>query len=243
MSAVVDLVDHTFFRIERAAGVTNVIQCAWLYDRPVAIDGLRRFHQHLQRGRLARRIERSPLPFGRHRWVSPQQHHDLEIVEQPCSRGDFDAWLARQAETPLDAEHGPGWHLATLPFTGGGAGVSLIASHCLTDAMGLCEAVADAACGRDHPRHWPVAGSRPRWRALGEDARQTARDVPTIGRAAAAAARFAWRSRQRTGSPTAPSGPAGGADERVTVPTATAFVDAADWDSRAVSLGGPATRC
>lgn len=238
MHAVVDLVDHTFFRIERAAGVTNVIQCAWIYDRPVAIDGLRRFHRHLQRGRLARRIEVSPLPFGRHRWVSPQQHHDLEVVEQRRPRADFDAWLARQAETPLDAEHGPGWHLAVLPFTGGGAGVSLIASHCLTDAMGLCEAVADAAGGRDHPHRWPVAGSRPRWRALGEDARQTARDVPAIGRAAAAAARFAWRSRQRAGSPATPSGPAAGTEARVKVPTATAFVDAEDWDSRASSLGG-----
>ena len=71
MSNVLDLVDHTFFRIERAAGVTNVIQCVWVYNRAIDIDGLRQFHRQLQQGRLRRRIELSPLPFGRHRWVSP----------------------------------------------------------------------------------------------------------------------------------------------------------------------------
>ena len=80
MNNVLDLVDQTFFRVERAAGVTNVIQCVWVYNRPIDIDGLRKFHHHLQRGRLSRRIERSPLPFGRHRWVSPGDQSDLEIV-------------------------------------------------------------------------------------------------------------------------------------------------------------------
>ena len=80
MNNVLDLVDQTFFRVERAAGVTNVIQCVWVYNRPIDIDGLRKFHHHLQRGRLTRRIERSPLPFGRHRWVSPGDQSDLEIA-------------------------------------------------------------------------------------------------------------------------------------------------------------------
>ena len=80
MSNILDLVDQTFFRVERAAGVTNVIQCVWVYDRPIDIDGLRQFQHHLQRGQLSRRIERSPLPFGRHRWVSPGDQSDLEIV-------------------------------------------------------------------------------------------------------------------------------------------------------------------
>lgn len=234
VSALVDLVDHTFFRIERAAGVTNVIQCAWVYDRPVAIEGLRRFHHHLNRGRLARRIERSPLPFGRPRWVFPWQQNHLEIGEQPCPRADFDTWLARQADIRLDAEHGPGWHLAVMPFSDGGAGVSLVASHCITDAVGLCEAVADAAQGRDLPRRWPAAGSRPPARALREDLWQTVRDVPAVGRAAAAAARFARRSQQGDVPVSAPTGP----PVDITIPTATAFVDADEWDSRAGDLGG-----
>jgi hypothetical protein len=238
MSNVLDLVDHTFFRIERAAGVTNVIQCVWVYDRPVDIDGLRRFHRHFQQGRLSRRIERSPLPFGRHRWVSPSDQPELETVEIPRPREEFDAWLSEQANTPIDAERGPGWHLAVLPFTDGGAGVSLVASHCLTDAVGLCEAVGDAACGYDNAMNWPVAGSRPRRQALREDARQTVRDIPEIGRAVVAAARFVRHNLGGAGS----TGPvpvlSAGIDESVTPPTATVFVDADEWDARAESLGG-----
>jgi hypothetical protein len=146
MSNVLDLVDQSFFRLEQAAGVG---QCVWVYDRPVDIDGLRRFHEHLQRGRLSRRIERSPLPFGRHRWVSPSDQPELEIVATPRPREEFDAWLDEQANIPLDAEHGPGWHLAMLPFTDGGAAVSLVLTHCLTDGIGGCVAIVEAACGYD----------------------------------------------------------------------------------------------
>jgi hypothetical protein len=238
MSNVLDLVDHTIFSLERAAGTTSVIQCVWVYDRTVDIDGLRRFHRHLQRGRLARRIELSPLPFGRYRWVAPGHQPDLEVVATPRPREEFEAWLGEQANTDLDAEHGPGWHLAVLPFTDGGAGVSVVASHCLTDAVGLCEALADAASGYDNAINWPAAGSRPRWQALREDARQTVRDIPGIGRAVIAAANFVRRNRGDAGSaPPAPA-PRPWAVEPITLPTATIFIDADEWDARARSLGG-----
>ena len=245
MGNVLDLVDQTFFRLGQAAGVG---QSVWVYDRPVDIDGLRRFHQHLQRGRLARRIERSPLRFGRHRWVSPRDRHELEIAT-PRPREEFDAWLGEQAKSPLDAEHGPGWHLAVLPFTDGGAGVSLIVTHCLTDGIGGCLAVVEAACGYDHTTNWPVAGSRPRWRALREDARQTVHDIPEIRRAlksGVAAARSVKCNRRSAGSaasalskaPSKAPAPIAGADELITLPTATAFLDGDEWDARAQSLGG-----
>jgi diacylglycerol O-acyltransferase / wax synthase len=235
MDNVLDLVDDTFFRVERAADVTNVIQCIWVYDRAPDIDGLRRFHRHLQRGRLSRRIERSPLPFGRNRWVSPDAQPQLEITETPRPRAEFDAWLDEQSNIRLDAERGPGWHLAVLPFTDGGAGVSLIASHCLTDAVGLCQALADAAGGNDNAIDWPALGSRGRWQALREDARQTVRDIPAIGRAVVDAARFL---RGNSGAAEPVSAPTLAVDEEITFPTATFFVDAGEWDDRARALGG-----
>ncbi|OBI42148.1 hypothetical protein [Mycobacterium colombiense] len=237
MDNVLDLVDDTFFRVERAAGVTNVIQCMWMYDRAIDIDGLRRFHHHLQRGRLSRRIERSPLPFGRYRWVSPGDQPEIEIAQTARPRADFDTWCNEQSNTWLDAERGPGWHLAVLPFTDGGAGISLIASHCLTDAVGLCQALADAAGGDDNAVDWPAAGSRRRLQALREDTRQTVRDIPAIGRAAVAAARF-LRDNATTG-PAVPA-PAVAVDEAITFPTATFFVDAGEWDARAQALAGTA---
>ncbi|HTX97526.1 MAG TPA: hypothetical protein VME67_23455 [Mycobacterium sp.] len=242
MSNVLDLFDQTVFLGERATGATNLLQCVWVYDRAIDIDGLRQFHHQLRQGRLARRVERSPLPFGRHRWVSPDGQSDLEIVETPRPREEFDGWLAEQANIRLDAEHGPGWHLATVPFTDGGAGVSLVISHCLTDGVGLCDALADAATGRHDPIDWPAAGSRRWWQAVREDTRQIARDIPEMGRAVVAAARFAGRQRGETGAAAAPLGKPvtlpGHADERIDLPTATIFVDADEWDARAESLRG-----
>ncbi|OMC29796.1 wax ester/triacylglycerol synthase domain-containing protein [Mycobacterium colombiense] len=239
MDNVLDLFDQTVFLGERATGATNLLQCVWIYNRAIDIDGLRQFHRHLLRGRLSRRIEPSPLPFGRHRWVAPKGQSDLEVVATPRSREELDGWLGEQANTPLDAEHGPGWHLAVLPFTDGGAAVSLVISHCLSDGVGLCEALADAATGRHDPIDWPAAGSRGWWRAVREDAGQTARDIPGIGRAVVAAARLARRSSAGATAPVAkPPVISGPADERITLPTATIFVDADEWDARAESLGG-----
>ena len=241
MDNVLDPLDQLTFDVERATGVASIPHPFWVYNRPVDIDGLRKFHHHLQRGWLPRRIEPSPLRFGRHRWISAHGPSDIEIVATPRPRAELDAWLEEQATTPIDAEHGPGWHLAVLPFTDGGAAVSLAVSHCLADGVGLLEAMADAADGRDAPISWPAAGSRRRWQALREDARQTVRDIPALGRGAVATVRLARRAR-REGAGAAPSTtplrlPAR-ADEPLTVPMATVFVDAGEWEARADALGG-----
>lgn len=243
MSNVLDPRDQVWFDYGRATGVSTLGQWVWVYNRPIHLDGLRRFHDHLQRGRLSRRIERSPLPFGRHRWVSADGSSDIELVATARPREEFDAWLSEQAESPLDCERGPGWHLAVLPFTDGGTGLSLLTSHCLTDGPGLCEVLADAAAGRDDPISWPAAGSRRRWQALREDARQAVRDTPAIGRAVVAAVRLARRSRVDTGTPvkSTPLMVPAGTDEPITLPTAMIFIDADEWDARAHSLGGNST--
>ena len=84
MSNVLDLVDQAVFDFEHATGATSRGQVVWIYNRAIDIDGLRRFHHHLQRGRLSRRIERSPLPFGRHRWVSSAPS-ELEMRRDPTA--------------------------------------------------------------------------------------------------------------------------------------------------------------
>jgi hypothetical protein len=237
MNNELDLFDQTFSSLDRATGILGLLQCIWVYDRDVDLAGLRRFHRNLQRGRLSRRIERSPLPFGRHRWVSPTDQSDLEIVA-PRPRAEFEAWLREQGATRVDAEHGPGWHLAVLPFTDGGAAVSLVIPHCLTDGIGLCDALAEAANGRHDWVNWPTAGSRPWWRALREDGRQAARDIPGIGRALAAAARLVRAKRGGGDVVDAPPALCAAPAEPVTIPTATFFVDADEWDARAAVLGG-----
>lgn len=242
MSNVLDLADQTLFLGERATGATSLLQCVWVYDRAVDVDGLREFHRHLGRGRLSRRVERSALPFGRHRWVASGECSSLEIVAAPRAREDIDAWLDDQGDKRPDAERGPGWHLAMLPLHDGGAVVSLVTTHCLTDGVGLCEALADAAHGRADETRWPDGGTRRRWRALREDARQTAHDTRDVGRAIGAAARMLLQGRDGTAAVTAPRGqrPARPAapEARITLPMETLFVSADDWDARANALGG-----
>ena len=178
--------------------------------------------------------------IGRHRWISADGPSDIEIAT-PRPRAELDAWLEEQARTPIDAEHGPPWHLAVLPFIDGGAAVSLAVSHCLADGGGLLEAMADAADGRDAPISWPAAGSHGRWQALREDARQAGRDIPALGRGAVAAVRLARRARREgagAAQSTTPLRLPTGVDEPLTPPMATVFVGADEWEARAHALGG-----
>ena len=69
------------------------MQVVWVYEHPVDFDGLRRFHQNFGYGLYGRRIERSPLPFGRHRWVSSLgPPSDLDIAERARPRADLGDW-------------------------------------------------------------------------------------------------------------------------------------------------------
>jgi len=232
MDNILDLVDQTVFVAEQATGTTSLVQCAWIYDNAVDLEGLRRFHHHLKHGRLSRRIERSPLPFGRHRWVAGTSV-GLE-VSAPRPRADVETWLRAQASTPLDCVNGPGWRMSMLPFAGGGAAVSLVISHTLTDGVGLCAALADAARGHDDVISWPAATSRSRWRALRQDVDQSIADLPSVGRALIACARM----RRSAGADAGRSARHAVDAERVILASAGAFIDVDDWDLRARALGG-----
>ncbi len=52
------LVDQALFAGHRAAGQKVVIQCVWVYEHAIDIDGLKRFHHNLGKGLLGRSIER-----------------------------------------------------------------------------------------------------------------------------------------------------------------------------------------
>ena len=116
--------------------------------------------------------------------------------------------------------------------------MSLVVAHSLVDGVGLALALVEATSGVDDAIMWPPAGSRRRWRALREDARQTARDIPAVGRATRAAIRMARRHRGDASAPARASKHIEFPDERITLPSATAFIDASEWDARAQSLGG-----
>src|SRR3569623_1696330 len=132
--------DHASFLALRALGHGAHEQFNWIYNRPVNVDGLRRFHRALGHGLLGRRIERSPLPFARDRWVAWPGPDDIEIATTPRPRADLNAWLRERASLPLDPEYGPCWHIGVLPFEDGGTAVCLTATHIIADGLGVTEA-------------------------------------------------------------------------------------------------------
>lgn len=233
--------DQVSFLGLRTLGYGTLAQVMWIYNRSVDLDGLRRFQRNLGDGLLGRRIERSPLPFARDRWVSCRGPADLHVAETPRPRAAVNAWAYERACLPVDPEFGPGWHLGVLPIEDNGTAVSLVASHTLVDGLGLCQSIADAAKGKRLNLGYPAPHSRTRRRALLEDGRQTLASTPELARALAAMARLARQGRQDLASSiaAAPPAPRHSRDEQpVAVPTLSAYVDLEQWDARAKHLGG-----
>jgi hypothetical protein len=235
------LLDQAFFAGHRAAGQKEVTQCAWVYEHAVDFDGLRRFHHNLGYGLMGRRIERSPLPFARHRWVLDRWPSDIDIAACARPRAELSDWVDERSQLPTDAEWGPSWHLGVLPLTDGSTAVSLVASHYVVDGLGFVVAVADAVLGNTRDLGYPPPRSRTRRRAVVQDARQTARDAPQAARALVEAAKLARRGRFDTARSPASRPVAfrgGDSDDAVVVPGITIYVGLEDWDARAKALGG-----
>ncbi|RAV13560.1 hypothetical protein DQP55_10010 [Mycolicibacterium sp. GF69] len=226
---------------QRATGRKEVIQVVWVYEHPIDFDGLRRFHHYLGLGLLGRRIERSPVPFARHRWVSDPWPLDIDVAQDPRPRAELSDWADERAQLPIDSEVGPGWHLDVLPLTDGSTAVSLVVSHCLIDGLGLGLTLAEAVLGSERDLGYPPPRTRTRPRALGQDLRLTAQEAPAVGRALVDAATQARRRRQNIAqSPTSRSIAVrrDEPDEAVVVPSITISIDIDDWDHCAKTLGG-----
>ena len=240
------LADEASLAEHRAAGMKVVIQVTWLYDRAVDLDGLRRFHHNLGQGLLGRRIERPALPVARHRWVVDRGPSDVDIAESTRRRADFSSWVDERSQLPVDAESGPGWHIGVVRLDDGSTAVSLVLSHNLIDGLGLALVIVEGTLGKTRDLGYPPPRSRTRLRALAQDARETARDVPKAARALVTAVKSAREQQARAKaevnpSPAPQSVPAVngvGTDEVVLVPALTVYVDLDEWDARAEALGG-----
>jgi hypothetical protein len=236
--------DYGFFAGHRAAGQKEVVQVVWIYEHPIDFDGLRRFHHNLSRGLLGRRIECSPLPFARHRWVSDPGPSDIDIAECARPRAEVSDWADERSQLPVDAESGPGWHLGVLPLTDGSTAISLVLSHYLLDGLGVVGALGDAVLGNTRDLGYPPPRSRTRLRAVVQDARQTAQDLPDVARALVAGAKLARKqTRRRHDSAQSPAPRpvalrGGDGDDPVVLPGVTMYIDLDDWDARAKALGG-----
>lgn len=235
---VLAYVDQAMFLGLRATGQAAVMQSVWVYEHPIDLDGVRRFHYNFGHGLWGRMIEPSKLPFGRHRWVSALgPPTPIRFYAGIRPRSELGDWLDEHAQVQLDPEWGPAWELAVQRFDDGATAVSLVVSHCIGDGGGVIRSMADALSDRMHPAVYRQPKSRSWATAIRADLRQTARDLPQIGRAIVATAKQGWKQRAQLravkGSEAAPA-----SSENVLVPAIWAFVDIEDWDKRAAELGG-----
>lgn len=205
------------------------------------MDGLQRFNENLGRGLLGRRIERSPLPFGRHRWVACHEPPDIDVAPWPRPRTDVGTWLDERAQVAIDPEHGPCWHIGVLGLEDGGTAVTVVFSHTVVDGVGFCIAVNEAVHGRTRDLGYPRPRSRSRLRALLLDGLDTLRGLPAVFWALIATILIVSRRGRDTAgqAESAPcSAPRPDDDEPIVLPAVTVFCDVAEWDARALDLGG-----
>jgi hypothetical protein len=235
-------IDQAMFLWLRASGEEPAMQIVWIYEHPVDFDGLRRFHQRFIQEPLGRlRIERSPLPFGRHRWALSKERSVVDIAECARPRAELTDWADERVQLPIDPELGPGWHMGVLPLTDGSTAVSIVISHCLADGLGTLSVIGEMVKGNSVDFGYPPARSRTRRRAIAADARETLKGAPEVGRALRAAAKMAFRHRHdfvRSKASRPTSIVADGADCNVVVPAIAIYCDLHDWDARAKALGG-----
>jgi hypothetical protein len=234
-------IDQGSFLGLRALGRGPLAQYGWIYEHPVDLDAVRRFHRNLGHGLLGRRVERSPLPFARDRWVTWRGPADIDLAATARPRAEAMAWLDEQLRIPIDPEAGPSWRVAVQPLAEGGAVITLIASHTVCDGLALTMAISQAARGETWELGYPQPGARTRRQALRQDAAQFLRAIPDIAKAVVAAIKLARNNARDIASSAGRSGPSptkldGAA--LVTVPSVAAYVDEAQWQSRMESLGG-----
>ena len=237
---LLDYADQGLFLALRATGQESVAQMVWIYEHPIDLDRLRHFHANLAHGLLGRRIERSPLPFGRHRWVSAAGVTGrLDLVETPRPRRELSDWADERTRISADPEVGPGWHLGVARFDDGSTAVSLVASHCLVDGMGLIQTVVNAITDQPRDLELPAPASRPTLRGAFMDLRESLRGLGPAARAFALMAKLAVRDRPRGGRRARDSGTSAHvAVEEVQAPSVVAFVDRESWDAKAEELSG-----
>ena len=230
--------DQTALELLRVTGRGQLMQAVWVYEHPLDMDGLNRFNDNLYKSLGSRLIERSPLPFGRPRWVrTVGPPPPIHFADRPRPRTELMDWADRLGQLPIDPERGPGWHLAVQPLDDGSTAVSIVASHNIADGVGALMAVFEAVTGMLRDPGYDELGSRSLSEALVADARQAVRDLPLTARTAVKAVKMVRAQRDQFKNARAAHAAEGDPTE-IFLPSVALYIDIPEWDAKAQSLGG-----
>lgn len=170
----------------RALGRHPVLHFTWLYSQLLDESALNEFNHRMAQGFLGRLLQRSPWPWGRHRWVACPVPAPITWCLTPIPVERLSECRAVLAELPLDPEHGPGWRLAVQSLEGGGCALSILVSHTLADGKAATQAMADAVAGRGVVCGFSMPSRRWSLSRMGHDFVQTLHALPSTCRALAA---------------------------------------------------------
>ncbi len=223
----------------RALGRQPVIHLTWLFNHPLDHAAVERFNETLAQGVLGRLLQRSPLPFGRHRWVRSTTPVPVTWFEGPIALEQLPAWRHSLLSLPVDPEHGPGWRLAAQVLEGGRAALSLLVSHTIADGEAAVQAIADAVASRPFDHQFPAPSSRWSPARFARDSLASLQAMPDAWRAVAALMRQKRQGSTITARPSAPPrrGNTLARDAEVAVPLLQVLIDAPAFASRSADLG------
>jgi diacylglycerol O-acyltransferase len=175
--------DQASFMGLRTLGRQPVIHLCWCYSHVLDESVVHEFNERLSQTLLGRLLQRSALPWGRHRWVTNPFPAPVMWSKEPIAFEGLASWQNSLIDTRLDPEHGPGWLLIVKLIEGGGCAMSILVSHTIADGHATIQSIVDAISGRHHHTQLP----RPSWRwspvMMVRDCLETARALPDVARA------------------------------------------------------------
>jgi diacylglycerol O-acyltransferase len=222
----------------RALGRGPVLQLTWLYPHALDEAAVRQFSEGLASGLLGRLLQRSPLPWGRHRWVANPVPGPVTWFRDPLPDACLPRLRRLLLDLPVDPEHGPGWRLAVQALKGGGCALTMLVSHTIADMQAATQAIADAVAGRRLDHGLPAPSRRWSGVMLARDSIESLRALPDVWRALFALVR---RSRKGGAGLSRSSFRArsshGHLEPAVEVPLVQVIMDAGTCQQRASDLG------
>jgi diacylglycerol O-acyltransferase / wax synthase len=222
----------------RALGRGPALHLTWLYPHAIDEAAVRELSERLARGLLGRLLQRSPLPWGRHRWVANPVPGPVTWFRDPLPNECLPKLRRVLLDLPVDPERGPGWRLAVQALEGGGCALTMLVSHTIADMQATNQAIADAVAGRRLDHGFPP----PSWRwspvMLARDSVESLRALPGVWRALVALVR---RSRKGRAGLSRSRSPARSSHDHLEptadVPLVQVVMDAGACQQRASDLG------
>jgi diacylglycerol O-acyltransferase len=197
VSDVLSYTDQGSFVSLRGLGHHPIIHFNWVYPHLLDESEVEQFNVRLAQGFLGRLLQRSPLPWGRHRWVANLVPAPVTWFRDPIPPDALPKWRNSLLDLLVDPEYGPGWRLAVQSLEGGGSALSLLISHTIADATAAAQAISDAVDNKYVAPGFPAPSARWSPARLVRDSLESARALPDVWCALMTVLRTEWTKSRR----------------------------------------------